>query len=85
MATELNRRLVIVKLESFEGKDTFLRCGDETRDYLFTVIAIDPDGTAEVVDSGYRSFNEAAAAWPEARPHLLAGPSRRTPHRRGRA
>jgi hypothetical protein len=57
-----------VKLESFEGSDTFLRCGDDTRDYLFAVVAIEPDGSAEVVDSGYRTFDEAIEAWPEARP-----------------
>lgn len=73
MSMEPSTRYVIVKLESFEGNDTFLRCGDETRDYLFAVIAVEPDGTAEVVDSAYRSFGEAAAAWPEARPHSLGG------------
>lgn len=61
-------RLVVLKLESFEGKDTFLRCGDDTRDYLFTIVAVDPDGSAEVIDSGYRTFAEAVEAWPEARP-----------------
>ena len=59
---------VIVKLESFEGRDTFLHCGDDTRDYLYTIVAVDEDGTADVVDSGYRTFAEAVEAWPEARP-----------------
>jgi hypothetical protein len=76
--------VVIVKLESFEGKDTFLRCGDDARDYLFTIITIEPDGTAEVIDSGYRTFDEAAAAWPEARPDSPVASTPKRPKRRTR-
>jgi hypothetical protein len=53
-------QFVVVKLESFEASDTFLRCGDDTRDYLFTIVAIEPDGSAEIVDSGYRTFDVGA-------------------------
>lgn len=60
------RRHVVPKVESYEGRDTFLRCGDDRQDYLFCVVAVDDDDTAEVVDSGYRSRAEALKAWPEA-------------------
>lgn len=56
----------IVKIESFDGRDTFVHCGNDEQDYLFAVVSVDADGRAEVVDSAYRSFEEAAAAWPEA-------------------
>jgi hypothetical protein len=58
-------RQFIVKIESFEGDDTYVRCGDDKQDYLFCVISIGDDGNAEIVDSGYRSFDEAAVAWPD--------------------
>ena len=60
------QRQFIVKLESFDGDDTYVRCGDDQQDYLFCVINVDAEGHAEVVDSGYRSFDEAAKAWPDA-------------------
>ncbi len=59
-------RTVIVKIESFDGRDTFLHCGDDDQDFLFAVISVDAKGQAEVVDSAYRSYEEAAEAWPEA-------------------
>jgi len=59
-------RKVIVKLESFEGRDTFLHCGDDHQNFLFCIVGINNDGTAEVLDSAYRSYEEAAAGWPEA-------------------
>jgi hypothetical protein len=31
-------RQFIVKIESFEGKDTYVRCGDDQQDYLFCVV-----------------------------------------------
>lgn len=55
----------IVKIESFEGDDTFVRCGNDQQDYLFCVVGIDAEGKAEIVDSGYRSFDEAKKAWPD--------------------
>ena len=61
-------RHVVVKIESYEGKDTFLSCGDDQQDHLFAIVAVDPDGTAEIVDSSYRTMTEAIKAWPEAAP-----------------
>jgi hypothetical protein len=59
-------RLAIVRIESFDGDDTFLKCGNGIQDHLFAVVAFDADGTAEIVDQGYRSYAEALTAWPEA-------------------
>lgn len=56
-------RLFILKLESFEGDDVYLRCGDEKQDFLYCVVEMD-DESLEIVDSGYRSEAEARAAWP---------------------
>ncbi|KAF0244569.1 MAG: hypothetical protein FD180_2387 [Planctomycetota bacterium] len=63
----MKRTHFVVKLESYEGKDTHLRCGDddETQDYLFCVVVTKSDGTAEIVDTGYRSEDELRKAWPE--------------------
>jgi hypothetical protein len=66
--TKSKTRRVIVKIESYEGEDTFLQCGNEMQDHLYAVVAIDPDGTAEIVDSSYRTMSEALQAWPEAAP-----------------
>ena len=60
------QRHFIVKLESFEGRDTYVRCGDDQQDHLHCVISIDDDGSAEIVDNDYRSFREATIAWPDA-------------------
>ncbi len=62
------KQYFVLKLESFEGSDTFLQCGNETQDHLFAVIVADDRGNAAVVDSAYRSLDEALQAWPEARP-----------------
>lgn len=56
----------IVKIESFEGHDSFMRCGSDDQDYIFAVVAVDDSGNAEIVDSGYLSRDDAARAWPEA-------------------
>ena len=56
----------IVKIESFDGRDTFLHCGTDEQYHLFAVVSVDADGRAEIVDSAYRNYEEAAAAWPEA-------------------
>jgi hypothetical protein len=57
---------VIVKLEPFEGDDTAVRL-EGTRDgFLYCVVRPEEDGPAEIVDTGYRSYAEAKAAWPEA-------------------
>jgi len=57
----------IVKIESFDGRDTFLHCGNDDQDFLYAVVSVGADGRAEIVDSAYRSYEEAAEAWPEAR------------------
>jgi hypothetical protein len=61
-------RHFILRIESYEGRDTYIRCGDDERDFVYGVGRLDADGTAEIVDCGYRTFEEAAEAWPEARP-----------------
>jgi len=64
--SEFMERQFIVRVDSFEGRDTYLRCGDYKQDHLFCVISIDGEGKPEIVDNGYRSFGEAAEAWPDA-------------------
>ena len=59
-------RPIIIKIESYEGKDTYIRCGSVDQDFLFAVVQLNEVGSAEIVDGGYRSFEEAAKAWPEA-------------------
>jgi hypothetical protein len=58
-------RYVILKIESYEGDDTFVRCGNNQQDFLFAVVMIGETGTAEIIDGGYRSHQEALKAWPE--------------------
>jgi hypothetical protein len=67
-ATKSKTRCVVVKLESYEGEDTYLRCGNDRQSHLYAIVAVDPDGTAEIVDSSYRTIVEALEAWPEAAP-----------------
>ena len=57
---------VILRIESFEGQDTFIRCGSADQDFLFAIVLIDDFGKAEIIDGAYRSYEEAASAWPEA-------------------
>lgn len=59
-------RRFIVRIDSFEGHDTYVRCGDDQQNHLFCIISVDDHGEAEIVDNGYRSFSEAAEAWPDA-------------------
>jgi len=61
-------RVVVVKIESYEGEDTFMRCGSDRQDFLYAIVAVDLDGSAEIVDSSYRTLNEALSAWPQAAP-----------------
>ncbi len=69
------KSLFILKLESFEGSDTFVRCGDDDQDFLYCIVATDNRGNAEIIDSGYRSFEEAALAWPDAsNPNTVSKP-----------
>lgn len=61
-------RNFIVRLDSYDGDDTFLHCGDTTKDYLFAIVHVSRSGNAVVVDIGYRSLEEAIEAWPDASP-----------------
>ena len=65
----MKRKYFMLKIESFEGQDTHVRCGndDETQNFLYCVITTNQDGTADIVDSGYRSVEELQRAWPELR------------------
>jgi len=58
----------IVLIESFQGEDTYLECGDDelTRNYLYCIVEVGPDGIAGIADNAYRSVDEAARAWPHA-------------------
>lgn len=56
-------RLGIVKIESFDGRDSYVHVGDDHQDYLFAVVGLNDDGHAEILDSAYRSYEEAARAW----------------------
>lgn len=67
-ATKSKTRCVVIKIESYEGEDTYLYCGNDRQSHLYAIVAVGPDGTAEIVDSGYRTFAEALKAWPEAAP-----------------
>jgi len=66
--TENKNRLVVVKIESYEGDDTYMRCGDERQNYLYAIVSIDSDGNAEIIDSSYRTLEEAVKTWPEVAP-----------------
>lgn len=57
----------VLKIESYDGSDTFLHCGDCDRDYLYCVVAEDSVGKLVILDNGYRSVEEAISAWPNAR------------------
>ena len=64
--SDTETRYFVLKIESYEAEDTFLRCGNETQEHLFAIIVVDSEGIAEIVDSSYRTAEEALAAWPEA-------------------
>ena len=68
----------ILLIESFDGDDTHLHCGDDQQDYLFCVVVQDEGGRLEIVDSGYRSLAEATEAWPDAVACDAGGLPRRT-------
>lgn len=57
-------RYFIVKLETFEGRDT--ACYVLGTDPMWIVVAASPTRGASIVDWGYRSLQEAGTAWPEA-------------------
>lgn len=57
----------ILRIESYEGENSHIRCGDDAgaQDFLYCVVVTKLDGTAEIVDSGYRSEAELRQAWTE--------------------
>jgi hypothetical protein len=61
-------RYFILRIDTFEGRDSYITCGDDQKDFIYVVGSLDAKGNAEILDCGYRSFDEAAQAWPEARP-----------------
>ena len=63
----MTKQYFITKIESYEGEDTFIRCGDDEHDFVYVVVSLDGTGSANVVDAGYRSREEAEQAWPEAK------------------
>ena len=63
----MNRHFIL-RIESYDGRDTHIWCGDDERDFIYVVGCLDEYGHAEVVDCGYRSLEEAAQAGPEALP-----------------
>jgi hypothetical protein len=58
----------ILKLESYEGEDTYLHCGDNSQNYIYCIVKLTHNSELDIVDNGYRSVSEALAAWPEAKP-----------------
>ena len=65
-------RYYIVALATFEGEDT--ACYLLGVDPMWIVIAARPTAGAGIIDSGYRSLEEAQEAWPEA---VAPGPALR--------
>ena len=61
------KKYYILALESLDGEDCmiYLEADGVATEFLFCVVLIGPEG-AEIIDSGYRSLNEARSAWPEA-------------------
>ena len=60
------KKYTILRIKSFTGDDTFIRCGTTEQDFLFAILTLDDLDKAEIIDGGYRSYEEAVAAWPEA-------------------
>ncbi len=58
-------RYFLLKLESYDGKDTFLSCGNDSQTHLFAVACLSEGDDLRIVDNGYRTEGEAKAAWPE--------------------
>jgi len=50
------------------GRIHFFGVAMKPRSICFAIIAVDDEGAAEIVDSSYRTAEEAFEAWPEAAP-----------------
>lgn len=57
----------VLRLDSYEGTDTFLHCGNEKQDHLYCIVTHSKNGELEIIDNGYRTQQAALAAWPEIR------------------
>jgi hypothetical protein len=64
----------VIRIESYEGGDTFLRCGNGDQDFLFAIAAVTGTGGLEIMDYGYRTADEAIKAWPDAKPVFVEQP-----------
>ena len=55
----------ILKIENFEGKDTHITCGDYEgrQNFVYCIVVTNDDGTAEILDCGYRSEREIRDSW----------------------
>lgn len=55
------RKVIIAKLEAYMGADTVLSLNGDDAMYIIVDVR-----TGVVLDYGYRTFQEALGAWPEA-------------------
>jgi len=63
----MSQRLVL-RIDSFDGRDTYLHCGNDEQQHLYAIVLVNEDGNAEIIDSAYRTLEEAIETWPEAMP-----------------
>lgn len=65
--TEQERKLYIVKLESYSGECSSLQCDSEgsDEDAMYCICAV-LDDHAEIIDYGYNSLEQAQEVWPDA-------------------
>lgn len=61
------KKRYIVKIESYNGDESHIDCGIDEQDFLYAIIVVGKTG-AIIIDSGYRSVEEALKYWPEATP-----------------
>jgi len=59
-------KYAVLRIDSYEGDDTHIRCGNGQQDFLYAVVRIEDSGVIEIIDGGYLSFAEAVNAWPNA-------------------
>ncbi len=59
------KKYYILKLESYCGEYSSLQCDSEGNDCMYCICLI-VDNRAEIIDYGYKSFEQAQSTWPEA-------------------
>ena len=59
-------RTATIRHDSYEGSDTLVCAGDDTRSYLYFVVCVGEDNRADIIDGRYRSYEEAIVCWPQA-------------------